>query len=161
VYVVEVYDDNSTYSTYQTFLNELFEALQNVNEGSCLDDHDTDPHNLHLMCPTCRYHPCLHGTVPVDSALEQEFNFQNQTLKEDPISTSGQHLIYAAQTENDTDKLADDRAATVTSARLVYYSTLYSAAKWCRSIYQELCTNKDILKKEVIRPKVEPKKLQE
>jgi hypothetical protein len=118
-------------------------------------------HNLHLMCPTCRYHPCLHGTVPVDSALEQELNFQNQTLKEDPISTSRQRLIYAAQTENDTDELAGDRAATVTSARLIYYSTLYSVAKWCRSIYQELCTNKDILKKEVILPKVEPKKLQE
>jgi hypothetical protein len=44
VSVVEVYDDNSTYSTYQTFLNELFEALQDVNEGSCVDDHDTDPH---------------------------------------------------------------------------------------------------------------------
>jgi hypothetical protein len=44
VSVVEVYDDNSTYSTYQTFLNDLFASLQNVNEGSCVDDHDTDPH---------------------------------------------------------------------------------------------------------------------
>ncbi len=44
VSVVEVYSGNSAYSTYQTFINELFKALENVNQGSCVDDHDTDPH---------------------------------------------------------------------------------------------------------------------
>jgi len=44
VSVVEVYSDGSAYSTYQSFLNKLFGALEKVNEGSCVDDHDTDPH---------------------------------------------------------------------------------------------------------------------
>jgi hypothetical protein len=44
VSVVEVYSSNSAYSTYQTFINKLFTALENVDQGSCVDDHDTDPH---------------------------------------------------------------------------------------------------------------------
>ncbi len=44
VSVVEVYSGNSAYSTYQIFINNLFTALEKVNEGSCVDDHDTDPH---------------------------------------------------------------------------------------------------------------------
>lgn len=48
--VVEVYQDNSndgagsSYSTYETFLTNLFLAIDNVNAGNCVDDEDTDPH---------------------------------------------------------------------------------------------------------------------
>jgi len=48
--VVEVYQDNSndgagsSYSTYETFLSNLFLAIDNVNAGNCVDDEDTDPH---------------------------------------------------------------------------------------------------------------------
>lgn len=49
--VVEVYQDSSnndgggsSYSTYETFLYNLFLAIDNVNAGNCVDDEDTDPH---------------------------------------------------------------------------------------------------------------------
>jgi hypothetical protein len=44
VSVVEVYSANATYSSYETFITNLFSALQNVSKGDCVDDHDTDPH---------------------------------------------------------------------------------------------------------------------
>lgn len=43
VSVVETYDDDDSYSTYESFLDNLFSALSNV-AGACMDDHDTDPH---------------------------------------------------------------------------------------------------------------------
>lgn len=44
VSIVETYDDNGSYSTYDTFINSLFNALYNAGGGPCMDDHDTDPH---------------------------------------------------------------------------------------------------------------------
>jgi hypothetical protein len=44
VSIVETYDDDNSYSTYESFLDELFTAMYNVGGGPCMDDHDTDPH---------------------------------------------------------------------------------------------------------------------
>jgi hypothetical protein len=44
VSVVETYEDDNSYSSYETFLDYLFEAMSNVGGGPCMDDHDTDPH---------------------------------------------------------------------------------------------------------------------
>jgi hypothetical protein len=44
VSIVETYEDGSSYSSYETFMKNLFNALDAVGGGPCMDDHDTDPH---------------------------------------------------------------------------------------------------------------------
>jgi hypothetical protein len=44
VSIVVTYDDSSSYSSYDQFLDDLFSALEAVGGGPCMDDHDTDPH---------------------------------------------------------------------------------------------------------------------
>lgn len=44
VSVVETYEDNDSYSAYEQFLEDLFDAMDAVGGGPCMDDHDTDPH---------------------------------------------------------------------------------------------------------------------
>jgi hypothetical protein len=44
VSVVETYEDDDSYSAYEKFLDDLFDALDAVGGGPCMDDHDTDPH---------------------------------------------------------------------------------------------------------------------
>eukprot|EP00339_Tiarina_fusa_P000850 CAMPEP_0117057182 /NCGR_PEP_ID=MMETSP0472-20121206/39686_1 /TAXON_ID=693140 ORGANISM="Tiarina fusus, Strain LIS" /NCGR_SAMPLE_ID=MMETSP0472 /ASSEMBLY_ACC=CAM_ASM_000603 /LENGTH=980 /DNA_ID=CAMNT_0004773943 /DNA_START=201 /DNA_END=3143 /DNA_ORIENTATION=+ len=44
VSIVETYDDGASYSTYEYFLDDIFNAMASVGGGSCMDDHDTDPH---------------------------------------------------------------------------------------------------------------------
>ena len=44
VLVVETYENGENYSQYEKFLNDLFSAMDAVNDSPCMDDHDTDPH---------------------------------------------------------------------------------------------------------------------
>jgi len=44
VSVVDTYDNDDSYSVYESFLDSLFSAMYAVNGGACMDDHDTDPH---------------------------------------------------------------------------------------------------------------------
>ena len=44
VSIVETYEDDNSYSAYESFLDEVFDALDAVGGGPCMDDHDTDPH---------------------------------------------------------------------------------------------------------------------
>lgn len=44
VSVVEVYYDNANYDEYSQFLENLFQAFDDIGGGSCMDDDDTDPH---------------------------------------------------------------------------------------------------------------------
>ena len=44
VSVVDSYEEDNNYSTYEEFLDDLFEAMEAVGGGPCMDDHDTDPH---------------------------------------------------------------------------------------------------------------------
>eukprot|EP00804_Cyclotella_cryptica_P012657 CCRYP_016921-RB/>CCRYP_016921-RB protein AED:0.02 eAED:0.02 QI:339/1/1/1/1/1/3/1360/609 len=44
VSVVDTYEDNQSYSTYEEFLDDLFDAMDAMGGGPCMDDHDTDPH---------------------------------------------------------------------------------------------------------------------
>jgi len=44
VSIAETYEDGSSYSSYETFMDNLFTAMYNVGGGPCMDDHDTDPH---------------------------------------------------------------------------------------------------------------------
>ena len=44
VSIVETYEDDDSYSAYEQFLEDLFDAMDAVGGGPCMDDHDTDPH---------------------------------------------------------------------------------------------------------------------
>mmetsp|Transcript_28400 Transcript_28400/g.76933 ORF Transcript_28400/g.76933 Transcript_28400/m.76933 type:complete len:998 (-) Transcript_28400:267-3260(-) len=44
VSVVETYEDDNSYSSYEYFLDDLFNAMDANGGGPCMDDHDTDPH---------------------------------------------------------------------------------------------------------------------
>jgi hypothetical protein len=44
VSIVETYEDDNSYSSYETFLEDLFNAMDSAGGGPCMDDHDTDPH---------------------------------------------------------------------------------------------------------------------
>eukprot|EP00533_Pseudo-nitzschia_delicatissima_P000212 CAMPEP_0116088004 /NCGR_PEP_ID=MMETSP0327-20121206/5649_1 /TAXON_ID=44447 /ORGANISM="Pseudo-nitzschia delicatissima, Strain B596" /LENGTH=999 /DNA_ID=CAMNT_0003579077 /DNA_START=186 /DNA_END=3185 /DNA_ORIENTATION=- len=44
VSVVETYEEDDSYSAYEYFLDDLFDALDSAGGGPCMDDHDTDPH---------------------------------------------------------------------------------------------------------------------
>eukprot|EP00535_Pseudo-nitzschia_heimii_P001005 CAMPEP_0197188180 /NCGR_PEP_ID=MMETSP1423-20130617/17399_1 /TAXON_ID=476441 /ORGANISM="Pseudo-nitzschia heimii, Strain UNC1101" /LENGTH=1003 /DNA_ID=CAMNT_0042639959 /DNA_START=192 /DNA_END=3203 /DNA_ORIENTATION=- len=44
VSMVETYEDDDSYSAYEYFLDNLFNAMDSVGGGPCMDDHDTDPH---------------------------------------------------------------------------------------------------------------------
>jgi hypothetical protein len=44
VSIVDTYEDDNSYSGYDQFLDDLFDAMDNVGSGPCMDDHDTDPH---------------------------------------------------------------------------------------------------------------------
>jgi hypothetical protein len=44
VSVVEEFDGDDNYSLYEQFLDSLFNAMDAVSGGACMDDHDTDPH---------------------------------------------------------------------------------------------------------------------
>lgn len=44
VSVVETYEEDDSYSAYEYFLDDLFNALDAYGGGPCMDDHDTDPH---------------------------------------------------------------------------------------------------------------------
>ena len=44
VSIMETYEENDSYSSYETFIGNLFDQLDAVGGGPCMDDHDTDPH---------------------------------------------------------------------------------------------------------------------
>jgi len=44
VSVVETFGNDDSYSEYEKFLDDLFDAMEAVGGGPCMDDHDTDPH---------------------------------------------------------------------------------------------------------------------
>lgn len=44
VSIVETYTNDDSYSDYDYFLDNLFNAMDDVGGGPCMDDHDTDPH---------------------------------------------------------------------------------------------------------------------
>ena len=44
VSIVEEFSDGNGDSDYEVFLDDLFDAMDAVGGGPCMDDHDTDPH---------------------------------------------------------------------------------------------------------------------
>merc|ERR1719232_1026547 len=44
VSIAETYTEGGSYSDYEIFLNDLFQAMYEVGGGPCMDDDDTDPH---------------------------------------------------------------------------------------------------------------------
>uniref|UniRef100_A0A7S3Q3K8 Subtilisin n=1 Tax=Chaetoceros debilis TaxID=122233 RepID=A0A7S3Q3K8_9STRA len=59
VSIVESYDDNDSYSDYDSFLDQLFQAMSDVGGGPCMDDHDTDPHVS--MARGVKFHSSYHS----------------------------------------------------------------------------------------------------
>lgn len=44
VSIVDTYEGGESYSTYDEFLDDLFDAMDKVGGGACMDDKDTNPH---------------------------------------------------------------------------------------------------------------------
>ena len=44
VSVVDSYGNDDSYPEYEQFLDDLFDSMEAVGGGACMDDHDTDPH---------------------------------------------------------------------------------------------------------------------
>uniref|UniRef100_A0A7S3Q3H4 Uncharacterized protein n=1 Tax=Chaetoceros debilis TaxID=122233 RepID=A0A7S3Q3H4_9STRA len=59
VSIVESFNDNDSYSDYDSFLDQLFQAMDDVGGGPCMDDHDTDPHVS--MARGVKFHSSYHS----------------------------------------------------------------------------------------------------
>lgn len=44
VSIVDTYEDGGSKSSYEYFMDKLFNAMDSYGGGPCMDDHDTDPH---------------------------------------------------------------------------------------------------------------------
>jgi len=60
VSVIEEYGDDDCTSIYEQFLDTIFDAMDAVNGGPCMDDHDTDPHVS--MSRGVKFHSSYHET---------------------------------------------------------------------------------------------------
>jgi len=60
VSVIEEYGDDDSYSIYEAFLDNIFNAMDAVNGGPCMDDKDTDPHVS--MSRGVKFHSSYHET---------------------------------------------------------------------------------------------------
>jgi hypothetical protein len=90
VSIVETYEDGSTYSAYDLFLEELFSAMYNAGGGPCMDDHDTDPHVS--MSRGVKFWSSYHKQQYMYAANLEVAVWQSMYPKGVPIGSSG----YAA-----------------------------------------------------------------
>jgi len=87
VSVVDTYEDGDSYSSYEIFLNNLFSAMQAVNGGSCMDDHDTDPHVS--MARGVKFKSAYHQEQYMYSANLEVAVWQAMYPKGTPIGSKG------------------------------------------------------------------------
>lgn len=90
VSVVETYEDDNSYSAYETFLDSLFNAMSDVGGGPCMDDHDTDPHVS--MSRGVKFWSAYHSEQYLYAANLEVAVWQSMYPQGVPIGSSG----YAA-----------------------------------------------------------------
>jgi hypothetical protein len=135
---VETYEDDNSYSSYETFLNSLFNALDAVGGGPCMDDHDTDPHVS--MSRGVKYWSSYHSSQYMYAANLEVAVWQAMYPNGVPIGSNGYasfppgrggkkqkvgygNLYFFFDRANITKAFAPYR--DLTSDEL-YYATLYS-----------------------------------
>ena len=87
VSVVDTYEDGASYSSYETFLDNLFTAMTAVDGGACMDDHDTDPHVS--MARGVKFKSSYHQTQYMYNANLEVSVWQAMYPKGTPIGSSG------------------------------------------------------------------------
>jgi hypothetical protein len=90
VSIVNTYEDNDSYSSYENFLDQLFSAMYAVDGGACMDDHDTDPHVS--MARGVRFKSSYHQQQYMYTANLEVAVWQAMYPKGTPIGSKG----YAA-----------------------------------------------------------------
>lgn len=87
VSIVDTFEDGSSYSTYDIFLDELFSALDAVNGGACMDDKDTNPHVS--MARGVKFKSSTHMSNYMYAANLEVATWQAMYPKGVPIGSSG------------------------------------------------------------------------
>ena len=139
VSIVETYEDDNSYSSYETFLESLFDAMDAVGGGPCMDDHDTDPHVS--MSRGVKFWSGYHMTQYMYQANLEVAVWQAMYPKGVPIGSSGYaafppgrggrkqkvgygNLYFFFDRANITKAFEPYRELTDDE---LYYSTLYSS----------------------------------
>jgi len=140
VSIVETYEDNDSYSSYEYFLDELFQAMNNVGGGPCMDDDDTDPHVS--MARGVKFKSSYHYTQYMAAANTEIAAWQGMYPQGVPIGSSGYaafppgrggrrihvgygNLYFFFDRANITKAFAPSRDLTDNEA---YYATLYKTS---------------------------------
>mmetsp|Transcript_24235 Transcript_24235/g.37386 ORF Transcript_24235/g.37386 Transcript_24235/m.37386 type:complete len:761 (-) Transcript_24235:261-2543(-) len=87
VSVIETYEDGDSESSYETFLDNLFSAMDAVGGGPCMDDHDTDPHVS--MSRGVKFKSSWHQQQYMYNANLEVAVWQSMYPKGVPIGSSG------------------------------------------------------------------------
>ena len=140
VSVVETYEEDDSASSYETFLENLFDAMDSSGGGPCMDDHDTDPHvsmsrgvkfwssyhsqqyayaaNLEVACWQSMY---PQGT-PIGSTASAAFP---PGRKATPYTVGYGNLYFFFDRANITKAFNPNRDLTDSES---YYATIYSSS---------------------------------
>ncbi|KAL7520309.1 hypothetical protein ACHAWX_005040 [Stephanocyclus meneghinianus] len=87
VSIVNTYEDNDSYSSYENFLDQLFSAMYAVDGGACMDDHDTDPHVS--MARGVKFKSSYHQQQYMYNANLEVAVWQSMYPKGTPIGSKG------------------------------------------------------------------------
>lgn len=87
VSIIDTYEDGSSYSSYDSFLDQLFSAMNAVQGGACMDDKDTNPHVS--MARGVKFKSSTHKTQYLYNANLEVAVWQSMYPKGVPIGSSG------------------------------------------------------------------------
>jgi len=142
VSVVDTYEDGESYSTYEEFLDDLFDAMDAVGGGPCMDDHDTDPHVS--MARGVKFKSSYHQQqyfykVNLEVAVWQAMypkgvvigskgyaSFPPDTGSKNKMYIGYGNLYFFFDRANITKAFMPNRELTSTES---YYATIYSSGK--------------------------------
>ena len=140
VSIVETYEDDNSYSSYESFLEDLFNAMDAVGGGPCMDDHDTDPHVS--MARGVKFWSAYHATQYQYAANLEVAVWQAMYPNGVPIGSKGYaafppgrgstkqnvgygNLYFFFDRANITKAFPPSRSLTDTES---YYATLYMSS---------------------------------
>ena len=139
VSIVNTYEDNDSYSSYENFLDQLFSAMYTVSAGSCMDDKDTDPHVS--MARGVRFKSSYHQQQYLYNANLEVSVWQSMYPKGTPIGSNSYaafppgskskqyvgygNLYFFFDRANITKAWSPNRDLSSTES---YYATLYKSS---------------------------------
>lgn len=150
VSIVEEFSDDNGDSDYDIFLDDLFDAMDNVGGGPCMDDHDTDPHVS--MSRGVKFKSSYHQTqyfytVNLEVAVWQAMypkgavigtsgaaNFPPEKAGRNRVTVGYGNLYFFFDRANITKSFAPNRGLTDTEN---YYATMYNNG-FSESFYQKV-----------------------